>query len=62
MSAKVAGSNPVFRSNEKGPALPRNHTDQGALFLPSKSKRLARGRNWPENFYLVDRTACFSGG
>src|SRR5438105_7583418 len=32
--AKVAGSNPVFRSNDKGPALLRNLQGPGPSFFP----------------------------
>jgi len=31
--AKVAGSNPVFRSNDKGPALPQESPGTRALFF-----------------------------
>src|SRR5882672_1242354 len=34
--AKVAGSNPVFRSNDKGPALLRNLKGPGPSFWPRR--------------------------
>ena len=43
--AKVAGSNPVFRSNDKGPALLRNLQGPGPSFFALRQRLLEHSVN-----------------